>query len=86
MKKMINKFFKFTYLNIPIELFILFKIMEFCLIFLGLNNIAIVIYYIDFISVLISFIFSILFTLQNIIKLKKSKFQFIDWLLGNNYK
>lgn len=84
MKKIINKFFKFTYLNIPIELFILFKIMEVCLIFLGFTKMATLTMYIDIISVLISFIFSVLFTFQNLIRLKNPNFQFIYWLRGKN--
>ena len=84
MKKIIRKFFKFTYLNIPIELFILFKIMEGCLMFLGFNKMVIITMYIDVISVMVSFIFSVLVTFQNIIRIKNPKFEFINWIFGKN--
>lgn len=82
--KGIKKFFKFTHLNIAIELFVLFKIIEGCLIFWKLKNILILTFYIDIFSVTLAIIFSGIITIRNIIKYKKNNLNFVSWLMGKD--
>lgn len=80
--KSLSKFFKFTRIHIPIELFMLFKVPEMCLAFWKFNNTLIFVFYIDMISVALTTILSLFTTIQNIIRLRKPNFKFINWVIG----
>ena len=80
--KSLSKFFKFTRLHIQIELFMLFKVPEMCLAFWKFNNTLIFVFYIDMISVALTTILSLFTTIQNIIRLRKPNFKFINWVIG----
>ena len=80
--KSLSKFFKFTRPHIPIELFMLFKVPEMCLAFWKFNNTLIFVFYIDMISVALTTILSLFTTIQNIIRLRKPNFKFINWVIG----